>query len=79
MSVTRKEALLRCYTGHGFFLWMGQGLPSLQYLHFSSVTGMIDFTMCPYLRLGKPPSPTVNGLISDKTDLASSDASGASG
>lgn len=34
------------------FLWMGQGLPSLQYLHLSSGTGMIDFTMCPYLRLG---------------------------
>jgi len=35
-----------------FFLWMGHGLPSLQYLHLSSGTGMIDFTMRPYFRLG---------------------------
>jgi hypothetical protein len=33
-------------------LWTGQGMPSLQYRHFSSVTGGIAFTIRPYFRLG---------------------------
>ena len=35
-----------------FFLWTGQFMPSLQYLHFSSGTGGIAFVSLPYLRLG---------------------------
>lgn len=31
---------------------MGQDIPSLQYLHFSSFTGGMAFTILPYLRLG---------------------------
>jgi hypothetical protein len=37
---------------HFFFLWMGQFMPSLQYLHFSCGTGVIDFTKRPYFRRG---------------------------
>ena len=33
-------------------MWTGQGMPSLQYLHFSSVTGGIAFTIRPSFRLG---------------------------
>ena len=51
MSKSRQCIETNIGPGH-LFLWIGQGLPSLQYRHFSSVTGGIAFTIRPYFRLG---------------------------